>query len=171
MEKFEFIKYMLDCAVRLKDIGHTDTKQRFFRISGISQLEELLSSLPNASSPALLVENNTDGRVGDNARSDNFLDTPYYIFYVIEKAPFNDHNKMQAAKENSKNIGFKILSRMLNDRRHYRNGLIMFDFSSITYQSVGPIGDNCFGTMFSFSVANPADLVYSNDDWLPQIQE
>jgi len=168
MEKFEFIEYMLDCAIRLKVIGHLDSQQRFFRISGISQLEELLSSLPSASTPALLVENNTDGRVGDTARSDNFLDTPYYVFYVIMKAPFNNHDKMQEAKEKSKQIGFKILSRMLHDRRNYQNGLIMFDFSSVSYQSIGPVGDNCFGTMFSFSVANQADLAFKNDDWLPQ---
>ena len=170
MDQFDFIGYMRDCAVRLTDIRHDELQPRFFRISGISQLEELLSSLPQAHTPALLVENNTDGRVGDANRSDNFLDIPYHVFYVILKASINDHDAIQQAKRESKRIGFKILGRMLHDRRHYAHGLVMLNFDSIAYQSVGPLGDHCYGTMFSFTVSNGADLGYHEADWLPEFQ-
>ena len=167
MEKFDFVTYMRDCAVRLKDISHSPSQQRFFRVSGISQLEELLANLPDASTPALLVENNTDGRITDPGPADNFLDIPYFVFYVIEKAPFNDFDRIEQAKAETKAIGLKILARMLHDRRHYRNGLIMLRFDNIPYQSIGPIGDNCFGTMFSFTVHNPMAATYTANDWHP----
>lgn len=168
MEKFDFITYMLDCAVRLKDIQHTEENQRFFRISGISQLEELLANLPDVSVPALMVENNEQGRFSDPGPSDNFLDIPYFAFFVIDKAPFNDFDQIEAVKSKTKAIGLKILSRMLNDRRHYRKGLVMLKFDSVPYQSIGPIGDNCFGTMFSFTVQNMANTRHNPEDWLPE---
>lgn len=170
MQKFNFIEYMRDCAIRLKDIQHSDNSPRFFRISGIRQLEELLSSLPDASTPALMVENNTDGRVGDLSQSDNFLDIPYHVFYIIAKATFNDHDSIQNAKINTKEIGFKILGRMLSDRRNRLHGLIMVDMKSISYQTVGPIGDHCFGTMFSFNIANLAGLAYDKNEWLEPVE-
>lgn len=167
MEKFDFIPYMRDCALRLKSIQHSASAPRFFRISGLRQLEELLSSLPEASTPALMVENNTDGRVGDFSVSDNFLDIPYHVFYVISKANFNDHEAIENAKKNTKAIGFKILGRMLRDRNSGLHGLIMVDMKSISYQTVGPIGDNCYGTMFSFNIANAAGIKFIAEDWLP----
>lgn len=167
MEKFDFIPYMLDCAERLKDIRHSASEPRFFRISGISQLEEMLANLPDVSTPALLVENNSEGRLTDPGPSDNFLDIPYFVFYVIDKAPINDFDRIEQIKASTKAIGLKIFARMLADRRNYRNGLIMLKFDNVPYQSIGPIGDNCFGTMFSFTVQNNVDTRYSASDWLP----
>ena len=168
MEKFDFVKYMEDCAVRLKDILHTADNPRFFRISGISQLEELLANLPDASWPALMVENNMEGRFSDPGPSDNFLDMPYYTFYVIGKAPFNDFDVIQEVKENTKEIAEKIIARMLHDRRNYRNGLVMLRFDNVPYQNIGPIGDQCYGTMISFTVINNCNSQYIQADWLPE---
>ena len=168
MEKFDFISYMRDCAVRLKDIQHTNETPRFFRISGISQLEELLANLPDASSPALMVENNIEGRFSDPGPSDNFLDTPYYTFYVIGKVSFNDFDEIEQVKKNTKEIAEKIVARMLKDRRNYRNGLVMLRFDNVPYQNIGPIGDQCYGTMISFTVINTSNSRYNASDWLPE---
>lgn len=157
---------MRDCATRLKDILHTPDNPKFFRISGLSQLEELLASLPDASTPALLVENNTDGRLSDPSGSDNFLDIPYFVFYVIDKAPFGDFDRVEGVKRSTKAIGQKIISRMLQDRRNYANGLVMLRFDNVPYQSVGPIGDNCYGTMFTFTVINTAPAAFDKKEWL-----
>jgi len=168
MDRFDFIAYMRDCATRLRDILHTPETPRFFRISGLSQLEELLSSLPDASTPALMVENNHDGRLSDPSGSDSFLDIPYFVFYVIDKAPFGDFDRMEEVKRSTKSIGQKIISRMLQDRRNYANGLVMLRFDNVPYQTVGPIGDNCYGTMFSFTVINPVPADYKEVDWLEE---
>lgn len=171
METFDFIAYMRDCAIRLRDILHTPETPRFFRISGLSQLEELLSSLPEAHFPALLVENNADGRMADPARSDNYVDIPYYVFYVLDKAPFGDFDRIEQVKASTKRTGQKIFARMLHDRANYANGLVMLRFDQVPYQSVGPLGDGCYGTMFSFSVVNPAPLKHDALDWLEDAVE
>lgn len=168
MEKFDFIPYMKDCAVRLIDILHSEDSPRFFRVSGITQLEELLANLPDAAFPALLAENNMEGRFSDPGPSDNFLDIPFYTFYVIDKAPFNDFDEIEKAKKTTKGIGEKIISRMLHDRRNHRNGLVMLRFDNVPYQNIGPIGDHCFGTMISFTIVNRLNPKCLACDWLPE---
>jgi len=162
---FDFITYMRDCATRMKDIGHTDATPRFFRVSGIGQLDEMLSSLSQMQFPALLVHNNHDGSIGDRSTSNNYLDTPYYVFYVVEHAPLDDFDAHETVKANCKAIGLKILARMVRNKRDMLYGLTFLDFRNITYQTIGPIGDNCYGTMFSFTVSDTANLVYNASDW------
>lgn len=161
---FDFITYMADCATRLKDIGHSESAPRFFRASGITQLEELLSSLPDAQFPAMVVHNNEDGVLGDS-RADNFHDTAYYAFYIVDRVEFNDHDARQDVIAASKATALKILAKMLRDRRYNLNGLTQLNFGNIPYQTIGPIGDNCYGVMFTFTVTNPANVIYDEDEW------
>lgn len=163
---FNFITYMADCATRLRDIGHSATSPRFFRASGLAQLEELLTNLPDAVFPAMVVHNNEEGVLGDS-RSDNYHDTPYYAFYIVDRVPISDHDAREQAIAASKAIGLKIFARMLRDRRNNLNGLTQLNFGNVPYQTIGPIGDNCFGVMFTFTVTNPALITYNADDWTP----
>jgi hypothetical protein len=162
---FDFITYMYDCAARLKDIEHSESNPKFFRISGLNQLDEVLGSLSEINFPALLVHDNTEGTIADQSVSNNYLDSPYYVFYVIEHADVGNYQAQQEAKTNCKALGLKILSRMLRDKIHTHNGLTFLQFTNIPYQSIGPVGDNCFGVMFSFTVPDTANLTYNTDDW------
>jgi hypothetical protein len=162
---FDFNTYMLECAAKLKEIGHTEDHPKFFRVSGLGQLDEFLSSLKKVEFPALLVHNNQEGNIGDASRSDNYLDSPYYVFYVVDHAKLQNFDEQEAIKKSCKAIGKKILSRMLRDKRRMANGLTFADFTGIPYQTIGPIGDNCYGVMFSFTVADNANLFYDADDW------
>lgn len=169
MEKFDFIPYMLDCATRLKAIRHTEENPRFFRVSGLAGLEEYLQRLSEAQYPCLLVHDNQDGNVGDTSTSDNFLDNPYYAFYVVTRPEFGNADESETAKKLCKSIGFKILARMKRDKRNQVNGLAFLRFSSIPYQTIGPIGDQAVGVMFSFTVTDQASLVYNDADWDPVV--
>lgn len=166
MERFDFQEYMLACAEQLKEIRHTEEERKFFRITGLSQLEELLFNLPDATFPAMMVDNNQNGNLTDKSPSDNVVDIPYYSFMIIDKAEFNDHDLVEAAKENCKALGLKIISRMIRDKRTMQNGLVFLDVSSISYTTFGPIGDNTYGVSFSFTVPWQADVSYDSNDWL-----
>lgn len=167
MASFNFLTYMLDCATRLKTIAHTNNTKRFFRCSGIAGLEELLNQMTDVTGRVLVVHNNQEGSVGDISRADNFLDSPYYVFYVLERVEdYNDFDAEELAKENCKAAGFKILSRMIREKRQGILGLSFLDFTSIPYQNVGPVGLNFHGVMFSFTVTDGnSSLVYNKDDW------
>jgi hypothetical protein len=150
-----------------KSHWHDDYTKRFFRCSGIAGLEELLNELTDITGRMLVVHNNQEGSVGDISRADNFLDSPYYVFYVLEKVEnYNDFDAEELAKANCKAAGFKILSRMIREKRLAQNGLTFLDFSSIPYQNVGPVGLNFHGVMFSFTVTDgDSRLVYDTNDW------
>lgn len=165
---FNFLTYMLDCATRLKSIGHDEYTKRFFRCSGIAGLEELLNNLTDITGRVLVVHNNQEGSVGDISRADNFLDSPYYVFYVLEKVQnYNDFDAEELVKANCKETGFKILARMIREKRLGQNGLTFLDFSSIPYQNVGPVGNGFYGVMFSFTVTDgDSRLIFNEADWL-----
>lgn len=91
--------------------------------------------------------------------------TPYFVFYVVQHAGLEDYDAQQAAKEECKTIGFKIFSKMLREKRLDLNGLAFLDFTVVPYQTIGPIGDNCFGVMFSYSVTDMANITYNSNDW------
>jgi hypothetical protein len=165
MEKFDFIEYMLACARELKDVLHSETQQRFFRVTGVTQMEELLFNLPDASYPAIMVENNRNGTLSDRSPSDNYMDMPYYSFMVIDKAGFNDHDLVESAKEKCKAIGMKVISRMVRDKRLMTNGLTFLNVSGIAYTTFGPVADNTYGVSFSFTVPDRAEIGYTPSDW------
>lgn len=156
---------MQQCAQELKDIRHSESQMRFFRVSGLTRLEELLFNLPEASFPAVIVENNQNGSLGDRSPSDNFIDIPYYEFSVIQRTEFNDHDAIESAKEQCKAIGMKIISRMIRDKRYMANGLTFLDVNSINYLTFGPIADHTFGVSFAFTVRDQADVTYNATDW------
>lgn len=165
MEQFDFIGYLTDCAVKLRDIGHSDNNRRFFRISGITELDELLTNLSKAQYPALLADENHTGAIADRNTSNNYVDSPFYTFYVVQHVPLEDHDAREAAKLQTKQIGLKIISRMLRHKLHGEFGLTFLQFGNIPYQSVGPLGDNCYGCMFSIIVPTVAQIFYNADDW------
>jgi len=165
MANFDFITYMLTCARELKDILHTDDEKRFFRITGLTQLEELLYDLPDACFPAIMVENNMNGNLTDRSPSDNMIDIPYYSFMVLGKAAFADHDLVEETKKACKTTGMKIIARMIHDKRIMANGLTFLNVSSIAYTTFGPIADDTYGVSFSFTVSDQASVTYDSTDW------
>ncbi len=164
MIQFNFIPYMEQVAIKLKDIGHTEALPKFFRISGIAGLEELIASLPDMQFPALMVIENTEGRISNNGGG-NFTDTPSYEFYVTQKYQFGDHNERATAKAQCKAIGQKILAKMLYDKSQRANGLDLMQFDDVPYFPVGPFGDQFIAVYFRFYVNQYSGLVYNPDDW------
>ena len=158
---------MLDCAVRLKELQHTETNPCFFKVNTIIGLEELLNNIGVAHYPALIIQTSVRGRIGDETRSNNFLDNPFYTFFVIG-APLHgnfDADQLRLDKEKTKAIGFKILAKMRHDRYRQLHGLHFMKFLSVPYQEVGPMGAGSYGVMFSFEVPHSNQLPHNPHDW------
>lgn len=166
MYKFDFMSYMLDCATRLKEISHSESEKRFFRISDLYNLDEFLFNLPDAKYPAMLVLDDVQGNFADRSKSDNYVDIKSNTFIVVADAPFNDHDKVEEVKESCKAIGLKIIARMIHEKRNMLNGLIFLDTTSIVYTTVGPIADNVFGVMFSFKLTDQLSTKHNPEDWI-----
>lgn len=165
---FDFVTYMRDCATRLKSIGNTEANEHFFRCSGIANMEELLGSA-SAQSPLLMVTDNPEGRLEDND-SDHVLDRQLFTFTVLTHVNSSDFGEREDAIKLTKAIAFKILGKMKRDKRkegmrQISIGLRDLELGSITYNTIGPLGDNYYGTDVSFTILNKPDLAYDANDW------
>lgn len=176
MATFDFKTYMAECAEKLKAIRHTSDRPRFFIVSSIANLEGLLANLTTgASFPAIIIHDSHEGHIGDTSASQNFIDHPDYTFYVVDKVlKINDTDQMEQVKRACKTYGFQIIGRMLKHKKEALRssladdpyGLQLFDKRDIAYQTIGPIGNNCYGVMFFITVPTEANITYNESDWI-----
>ena len=166
---FDFITYMRTVATKLKDIGHSENKPCFYRMSGIASLEEVLAKLTHGQFPAIVVEDSLEGRLLDQL-SDNIMDREYYVFYIFDRVEFLNHDAREATKRKLRTIARKVKSRMLRDHRtdidwESSHGLRNLEINSLSYRNVGPVGDNLIGLAVSFTILENPGLAYNPDDW------
>ena len=171
---FDFTGYMRDVAIKLKAVGHVEgaKEKKFFRISSVVNLDELVECFANAGSPMILVEDNRTGRFMDG-NNQNYLDNQSYAFLVVQHCKVSDAESREQAKNDTIGIVKKIISRMKRDRQrdqegqYAKTGLRNFDLNSMMYQTIGPLGDNYYGTLVQFGMLEVVnkDLVYDASEW------
>lgn len=171
MSAFDFITYMENVAVKLKDIEHTTATPRYHKISSIAELEQLLQASVETEGIQLLVLDNKEGRLIDNDAAGLF-DDKYFIFYLLQNITVSDMEERSTTLESLKATGKKILSKMFKDMladgelpHANRIGLYDLDRDSIRYLTIGPLGDNYHGIQFSFTVADTFSYAYDSNDW------
>jgi len=168
---FDFIPYFKTLSEQHKLIRHSETDKRFYIISGVNQLEELLSN-PKTRYPVVLVNDDDSGRLMDN-QGDSVWDKRPYSFYVFD----NFKNIMDIKERNQKksicrSIGFDMISKMMLDKKNEMKGLVKgtglrnLDISSITYFMVGPLLDNLIGMEFFFAIDEKPNLKFNPEQWL-----
>lgn len=168
---FNFVSYMQNLATLLKEVQHSDTDKRFFRMSGIETLEEVFNNVLTGQSPSIGVIENSDGRINDN-RADKVDDRQVYTFMVMGRAPFMDHDARHATKNELKEIAFKLISRLKRDHETDYNletdfGLRQLIISSFSYAFLPPVIDNIICLRVSFVVEEYAQINFDQAHWLP----
>ncbi len=166
---FDFISYMRQVATKLKAIRHSATETRFYRMSGIASLEEVLAKMTHGMFPAIVVEDSLEGRLVDNV-SNNILDRQYYVFYIFDRVEFLNHDDREATKRRLRTIARKVMSKLLkdhlsDDRLQTQIGLMNLEPASFTYRNIGPVGDNLIGLAVSFTLLENPLLKYDAEDW------
>lgn len=169
---YDYVDYMENVAVKLKELRHTDDSKKFYRISNITFLEELLQNLTDngIKDYILIVEDNMEGRFDDNS-ANALSDDQYYSFYIAKNIELNNFDDRQAAIKQCMVIIKKIYSKMFRDRANdnkgalNQTGLRNLDRSKISYQTVGPFAENFHGIMTSFIVSPSAGIKYDENDW------
>lgn len=172
---FDYIAYMEKIARELKAIGHdpVNSKKRYFRVRSIIDLDELQQNLTGDCSPCIVAEDNNQGRFNDSG-SESISDEITYSFMILKRAKLNDFAGENTVKKDCHKLFLKIAGRMRRDSREdYRGtkpatGLKYLVTGSFYHQTVGPVSDNFFGTMVTFSILIPTvnDLKYDSTDWI-----
>lgn len=176
MEEFSFIEYMRDIAIKLKDVGHIendDKNRRFFRVSGIANIEEFLQNLTNVTGYCLMVED-IDDHTGNifSSNSQNWLDTQTYVYFVVKQVGLLDFDDKELILTGCKQVGLKIIAKIIQDWEQENKGqkartpLFTWD-QRLQHTVVGPIGDNFFGIMYqiTFTPNIAKKLVVDPTDW------
>lgn len=155
---FDFVKYLE--AVRDNFVEfQTETGKKLSRVSSIAGLEEFLQTLArNSKNLHIVAVVQPDGVLQDAGKTDNYADVPYYRFYIVGHGKLFDADQKADLVESCKQVGLKVIGKMLKDKQTRKNGLENMAFSRIPYQGIGPFGNNYYGVEFSFTVSASADL-------------
>jgi hypothetical protein len=146
-------------ATQLKEIRHTPALPRFVRFN----IEEVLKGLRhnlNLTNFCLLLEA-PEGTIDDN-RGDQCWDNQVVSYLVLRQVEVNDFAGERATVAQARQIGVKILTRILQDARF---GDVDLAEDPVEYEKVGPVFNNAFGYRISFVAKDPISLVYEEDDW------
>lgn len=174
---FDFTTYMKNVAIKMKAISHqeeSEKQKRFYRISGLSGIEELLSNLTDKDMyPAILVNDLGYGRIADNGNAVNYLDRQTHIFYIVNYCDLNDFDAKEQSLATLKSIMYKIIGKMRKDYREDNKGTVPktgmrnLDQGSFFYQVISGFGPHCHGLMISFEMTPPveSDMKYNSNDW------
>ena len=158
MENTATEDFFRSVATRYVPISHTEAQPRFCRFD----LEELTAQLRqdiDTSQFCLLMETPT-GKLLDNG-GDGFFDDQALAFWVIRQVPQNDFAQerltLSLARQHGRNIVLKCRAEM--------PGLEPLSLSSVEYDKVGPIFNNCYGYRYSFVQPDQLDPRLDPADW------
>lgn len=173
MAKFNFTAYMLDIAIKSKDIVHIENdpaNKRFFRTSSVINLEEVIEQLPRFKGYVLVIEDNCEGNYSSN-NTVTFLDNQVCSFFILRKADLLNAEDRGDELRTAETMMRKIISRMRRDWINDNNlksdlGLRNVDFGTVSYFSFGPVLDNCYGVHCSFINPTLQNYAFNANDWI-----
>lgn len=164
MTTYNHINYMQEVAEKQRSIGHSASCEKFFKSTGIANMDGLLASLNDAQYPCLVAEYGPDKRLTDNV-SDNPLQQPFHTFFIVTKATAGSATEIAQARETCEAIADKVIAKMNSDRLNNLNGLHLFNIGSVRIFGIGPVGDSAHGVMVTFTTVDAAQLTHNPDDW------
>ena len=158
---FDAVTYFQTIQQTLKLLQGSD---RFMRVTGIGNLEELITRQRKVTYPVLCVDDSQDGYMSEQGNG-GFMDSRYYSVFILAQVKVGDDDDRNTQMAACRVIFGKILSKMLLDAREYKNDMIWIHPDRIKYDEVGYLADNLFGIHFGFTVEQPEDLRYDASDW------
>ncbi len=135
----------------------------------VMDINEPLQALRGSMKFPALIMNSLSGKfVAPNL--DNTLDEVKGGFLILGRLDnVDDFSGEMLLLQHMKQIGQAIISRMNHDLMKCEPGatkaILGFHISSVSYQMVDGIFDNCFGFLFSYRFFNKLDLSYNTLQW------
>lgn len=121
------------------------------RVSGLMGMEEAMEKIRSVNPLILLIEDDADGYLD---LEDGNLDNGYHSFSIIDTVKQGDSSDRYRALTACMTAGLKIINQMLTDSREYKNAVYGLDRSRISYQRIGPLLNNTWGYIFTYTIRN-----------------
>lgn len=142
---FQSFEYFSTIVAQVPDI------KTIYRCSGISSLEEVLTSLKSNPDCCLVCRDSGDGKL--NLKDQEHSNT-YHTIYVMVEAAINDHDARLAAKRRAFADGVAIFKLMATQCHNFGDPAYGFDASNIDYAEIGPVAMGYYGYSFGFTVSD-----------------
>lgn len=163
-QAYNHFEYGEMLATKLKPISHSPTDKHFFRATQQDELEELTERISAASGTILIAIDGTQSSL-DASKADSLMEQPLYYFAVVQQTDSTNSTTIFEAQSKCKKILIQIVSKMLQDAYINKSGLALLDKSSFLMKGFGPIADNFFGVLMSFSLNEGLNFKLNPEMW------
>lgn len=150
-------------ARKLKPIGHTQQKKRFFRAFGIEDLFDFDERLSSVKGMILIAVDGSDKEIKFNS-ADTFTQRPQYGIIIAKNASRNNPEDIFQATHDCEYVCKQIAACLAQDLIYGNNGYSRLN-AEFQLNGIGPIGDNFYGSMLSFSLTESFRAVLDNGIW------
>ncbi len=149
--QYNHFSYMEKLARRLKAVAHTDNDCHFFRATEQTELEELTANISSVHGTIIIAIDGSDISF-NNPDSDNLVARPEYMVVVASQTESTDSATIIDAQKKCSEISLQIIAKILQDAQAFQNGCRYVDEKSFNVEGIGPIADNFYGVILSFSL-------------------
>lgn len=149
MESYNHFIYGESIARKLKDIGHTDERQRFFTAFGLEDLYNFDDKLSSVTGTVLIAVDGCESDSSDNGY-DSLNDRTTYSFIVARNTISDRPQTIDQSVACCRILAKQIRNRLLNDPE-----LKQLIDRSTQITGIGPVGDNFYGVVLTYHITEP----------------
>lgn len=159
MESYNHFTYGESIARKLKDIGHTDERQRFFTAFGLEDLYNFDDKLSSVTGTVLIAVDGCESDSSDNGY-DSLNDRTTYSFIVARNTISDRPQTRDQAVARCRVLAKQIRNCLLNEPE-----LKQFIDRSTQFTGIGPIGDNFYGVVLTFALIEQEEFFVDPIFW------
>ena len=159
MDIYNHFDYGEQLAIRLKPIVHTPEKPRYFKAFGLEDLFTFDDKLSSVSGTILVAVDGYESESKDNG-ADGLTDRQQYAFIVARNTVSDRPDTLASAFRECRKICKQIRNALLQDTQ--LSSIIDRDTQ---INGIGPIGDNFYGCLLSFSMRESEDFLLDETFW------
>ena len=159
MEQYSHYEYGELLANKLKPISHTPEHPHFFSAFGFEDLFGFEDKLSNVTGMVLIAVDGMESESSDN-NGDGLTDRNEYSFIVARNT-----NSSRPETINQAALDCKVIAKQIRNRL-FHDPTLKYSISRTTrINGIGPIGDNFYGVVLTFSLREPEDFFINSDFW------
>lgn len=159
MDIYNHFSYGEQLAIRLRSISHTPEKPRFFEAFGLEDLYNLDDKLSNVTGMILIAVNGYESESRDNG-GDGLNDALQYSFIVARNTISDRPQTITSAFEECRPVCKQIRNVLFQDPQ-----LSYAIDRNTQINGIGPIGDNFYGCMITFTIHEAEDFFIDATFW------
>ncbi len=157
MNDFDFLSYAEVLAGRLKAVGHSEGHRRFFHSFGLEDLVFFTDRLSSLDGFVMIAVDGHESESTDN-RADALADTRHYGIIICRNTVADDPASISSAFADADRLCREVRNRMLHELRPYIS-------RDTEINGIGPIGDNFYGCLLSFTVEDTEGFAIDQTQW------